>query len=140
MSAGACLSGRRLAEPLTIVRPWRACVRTQIPPRRVVMSDEEEEVVDPKITETAKCEKTQACAKALVAYEHCAERIEKKGRGDCAGFFSALASPEMRRAPKNPSVLTFLERQDRSPSADELQRALLCACAQWTTLHALISA
>ena len=68
------------------------------------MSDEEEEVVDPKITETAKCEKSASCAKKLVAYEHCAERIEKKGRGDCAGYYSAPMSQTMLRTP-NPSTI-----------------------------------
>ena len=53
------------------------------------MSDEEEEeeIVDPKPSETEKCAKTYACAKALVEYEKCSERIEAKGSGNCAGQF-----------------------------------------------------
>ena len=90
------------------------------------MSDEEEEVVDPKIEETAKCEKTMACSKLLVAYENCSERIEKKGSGNCAGQYSAppLQMPNARAA------VVHFPRLSASPVRH----------SQWTTSRALISA
>ena len=49
--------------------------------------DEDEEPVDPKIAIDEKCSKTTACSKAFVEYEACAERIEKKGHGECSGQY-----------------------------------------------------
>ena len=49
------------------------------------MADDEE--VDPKKMVDDKCAKTIACAKLYVAYETCAERIEKKGHGECGPFY-----------------------------------------------------
>ena len=59
-------------------------MRSQLP---IAMSDEEEEVVDPKIAQDEKCGKTASCAKILAAYDACAERIEAKGRGECTGQY-----------------------------------------------------
>ena len=49
--------------------------------------DEDEEPVDPKIAIDEKCSKSTACSKAFVEYEACAERIEKKGHGECSGQY-----------------------------------------------------
>ena len=49
--------------------------------------EEEEEVVDPKAEVNEKCSKSLACTKLLVQYEKCAERIEEKGHGQCAGQY-----------------------------------------------------
>ena len=49
--------------------------------------DEDEEVVDPKAKLDEKCLATPSCAKLLVAYERCAERIEAKGSGQCTGQY-----------------------------------------------------
>ena len=54
---------------------------------RLNMSDDEDEVVDPKAGVDAKCLAHVECSKALVAYERCAERIEAKGSGQCAGQY-----------------------------------------------------
>ena len=43
------------------------------------------EVVDPKPKIDAACLATVSCAKLFVAYEACADRIAKKGHGECAG-------------------------------------------------------
>ena len=51
------------------------------------MSEEEEDPVDPKGPESERCTKTAACAKMLVVYEQCAERIESKGAGHCSGQY-----------------------------------------------------
>ena len=52
------------------------------------MSDEEdEEVVDPKVATGEKCANSSKCSRLLVHYEECAERIEKKGSGQCTGQF-----------------------------------------------------
>eukprot|EP00325_Prymnesiales_sp_UTEX-LB-985_P008995 CAMPEP_0174714196 /NCGR_PEP_ID=MMETSP1094-20130205/17102_1 /TAXON_ID=156173 /ORGANISM="Chrysochromulina brevifilum, Strain UTEX LB 985" /LENGTH=69 /DNA_ID=CAMNT_0015913501 /DNA_START=26 /DNA_END=235 /DNA_ORIENTATION=+ len=48
---------------------------------------DEEETVDPKTQLDANCSAKLDCAKALVAYERCAERIEAKGSGQCAGQY-----------------------------------------------------
>eukprot|EP00316_Scyphosphaera_apsteinii_P014411 CAMPEP_0119308720 /NCGR_PEP_ID=MMETSP1333-20130426/12314_1 /TAXON_ID=418940 /ORGANISM="Scyphosphaera apsteinii, Strain RCC1455" /LENGTH=69 /DNA_ID=CAMNT_0007312555 /DNA_START=17 /DNA_END=226 /DNA_ORIENTATION=+ len=48
---------------------------------------DEEEVEDPKVAVDAKCAATLACAKLMVVYEQCAERIESKGSGRCAGQY-----------------------------------------------------
>ena len=49
--------------------------------------EEEEEVVDPKIKYDEQCAKTKHCVQLLIEYEACAERIEKKGEGQCSGQY-----------------------------------------------------
>jgi len=53
----------------------------------LAMSDEEEEVVDPKESVDTKCKATKECAKLLIAYEACSERIDAKGSGQCTGQY-----------------------------------------------------
>ena len=94
--------------------------------------DEDEEPVDPKIAIDEKCSKTTACSKAFVEYEACAERIEKKGHGECSGqymdylacidacvrrsFFRAraiFARSDAHRSPATALTLTRVECTER---------------------------
>jgi len=48
---------------------------------------DDEEVPDVKAIADTKCKESFACKKMLVEYEECAARIEKKGRGECSGYY-----------------------------------------------------
>ena len=53
--------------------------------------EDEEEVSDQKPSIEAKCQATTKCARLLVEYKACAERIEAKGEGTCTGQYMDLA-------------------------------------------------
>ena len=113
--------------------------------------DEDEEPVDPKIAIDEKCSKTTACSKAFVEYEACAERIEKKGHGECSGQYmdylaciDACVRCSLFSRPRNFCAAQFFARSDahrhRSPAtAPTLTRHRADAHAPPLTRHAQAS-
>ncbi len=86
--------------------------------------DEDEEPVDPKIAIDEKCSKTTACSKAFVEYEACAERIEKKGHGECSGQYmdylaciDACVRCSLFSRPRNFCAAQFLRDQTLTATA-----------------------
>lgn len=64
-----------------------ACLHSRRQAQKPNTMSDEEEAVDPKIAADEHCAKTLSCAKLLVEYEKCAERIEQKGSGHCTGQY-----------------------------------------------------
>ena len=84
----------------------KAVTRTQAGGRDEKMSDEAPQ--DPKeMLEKAAHPK---CAAAWELYERCAVRIEKKGSGDCAGYYVSSHATSSRRACAAENVATLSQQ------------------------------
>ena len=90
--------------------------------------EDEEEVVDPKLAADEHCAKTDKCARLMVEYEKCSERIEAKGSGHCSGqYMDYIACVD--------SCVSRCAAVDHPTAAHHLRRALrallLClSCAR----------